>query len=267
MDKQALGRLEAKSTEASIIERIQHDFNLAPFLAQMHFERMKGYFEEYLGLECSVGQTNFLALAKDNPPGRKVAECKRLSIRLTVDGTDDLVALRSGIAALRQSKIQRLTEEADDQGALLTHEDLARLLCCSLATIKRDIAALRMKGLSIPTRGQIKDIGKGVSHKAQIVCDYLAGYTFSDIEMRRRHSIESIRRYCRDFGRVITLHAKNLSVSEIRQATGLSERLIQQYIALYQETQPDNLPLRRLLQAPDSATTEAALIKRGTWLR
>ena len=267
MDEQAFARLEAKSPEAAIIECIQRDFNLAPFLAKMHFERMRGYFEEYFGLECRVGQASFLALAKDNPPGRKVEECKRLSIRLTVDSSDDLVAFRSGVAALRQSKIQRLTEEAYEQNALLTHEDLARLLCCSPATIKRDIAILRAKGLSVPTRGQVKDIGKGVSHKIQIVRDYLAGYTFSDIEMRRRHTTQSIRRYCQDFGRVVTLQAKSLSVSEIRQATGLSERLIQQYIALYQESRPDNLSLRRLLQEPDLATTEPALIKRGTWLR
>jgi hypothetical protein len=66
---------------------------------------------------------------------------------------------------------------------------------------------------------------------------------------------------------VVTLQAKSLSVSEIRQATGLSERLIQQYIALYQESRSDNLPLRRLLQEPDLATAEPALIKRGIWLQ
>ena len=85
--------------------------------------------------------------------------------------------------------------------------------------------------------------------------------------MRRRHTTQSIHRYCRDFGRVVTLQAKSLSVSDIRQATGLSERLIQQYVALYQETRSDNLPLRRLLQEPDLATAEPALIKRGAWLR
>lgn len=267
MDEQALARLEAKSPEAAIMECIQRDFNLAPFLAKMHFERMKEYFEAYLGLKCSVGQVNFVALAKDNPPGRKVEECRRLSIRLTVDCSDDLIAFRSGVAALRQSKIQRLSEEAYEQNALLTHEDLARLLCCSPSTIKRDVAALREQGFSIPTRGQVKDIGKGVSHKIQIVGDYIAGYTFSDIEMRRRHTTQSIHRYCRDFARVVTLRAKSLSVSAIRQATGLSEHLIRQYLALYQETQADNLPLQRLVQDPNLATAEPALIKRGDWLR
>ncbi len=93
----------------------------------------------------------------------------------------------------------RLTEEAYEQGALLSHEDLACLLSSSLATIKRDVGQLRQQGLNVPTRGQVKDIGKRVSHKSQIVQDYLAGYTFSEIECRRRHSTGAIGRYCQDF--------------------------------------------------------------------
>ncbi|MBK9231805.1 MAG: DUF1670 domain-containing protein [Anaerolineae bacterium] len=38
--------------------------------------------------------------------------------------------------AARQQRLLRLTEEAEAQGGLLSHEDLACLLCSSLATIK-----------------------------------------------------------------------------------------------------------------------------------
>lgn len=98
-----------------------------------------------------------------------------MTITLTLDSPDDLEALRNGIAALRRSKIQRLTREAQEQGALLTQEDLARLLCTSRSTIKRHIARLRAKGIGVPTRGQVKDIGQGISHKGQDVQDWLAG--------------------------------------------------------------------------------------------
>ncbi len=54
------------------------------------------------------------------------------------------------------------------------------LLCVSRSTIKRDIAQLRSEGLDVPTRGQIQDIGKGVSHKGRIVADWLDGYTYTD---------------------------------------------------------------------------------------
>jgi hypothetical protein len=266
MEEQAVERLEAKSPEEAIIERIGRDFNLAPFMARTQFEQMRRYFEHYLGLERDVGQMTFMAISGDTPPGRPIAESKRVPINLTVDSPDDLVALRCSLAALRRSKIQRLTQEAQDQGALLTQEDLARLLCASRSTVKRDIAHLRAEGIDIPTRGQVKDIGKGVSHKGRIVGDWLAGYTFSEIEQRRRHSIGSIERYCSDFQRVVRLHVHGLSVAEMRISTGMSERLIQEYVALYETEGIENEQIKQLLDEPDPATGAPAEIKRGAWL-
>jgi biotin operon repressor len=267
MEEHAIERLEAKSPEGAIIDRISRDFNLAPFMARTQFEQMRRYFEEYFGLERDVGQMTFLAVSADTPPGRPVAECKRVAISLTVDSPDDLEALRQGVAALRRSKLQRLTREAHDQGALLTQEDLARLLCASRSTIKRDIALLRSEGLDVPTRGQIKDIGKGVSHKTQIVEDWLAGYTFSQIKHRRWHTLYAIERYCKDFTRVIRLHRHDLNQADIRVSTGLSERLIGEYLDLYHSLDPDNDRLQQLLNEPDPATENPAEIKRGAWLR
>jgi hypothetical protein len=159
-----------------------------------------------------------------------------------------------------------LTQEAQEQGALLTQEDLARLLCASRSTVKRDIAHLRAEGIDVPTRGQVKDIGKGVSHKGRIVGDWLAGYTFSEIEQRRRHSIHSIERYCCDFQRVVRLHVRGLSVAEMRISTGMSERLIKEYLALYETEGGENEQIKLLLDEPDPATDAPAEIKRGAWL-
>lgn len=266
MEQEAIERLEAKTPEEAIIDQISRDFNLAPFMARTHFKQMQQYFERYLGLEWDVGQMTFLAVSADNPPGQPVADCKRVAIHLTVDCDDDLEALRRGVAALRRNKIQRLTRESQGQGALLTQEDLARLLCTSRSTIKRDIAQLRSQGVDVPTRGQVKDIGKGISHKTHIVSDWLAGYTFSQIKRRRWHSIRSIERYCSSFQRVARLHQHGLSVADIRIGTGLSERLIDEYLELYRAAGPHNERLQQLLAEPDKATEEPAKIKRGAWL-
>lgn len=267
MEQSAIERLEAKSPEAAIIERISRDFNLAPFMARTQFEQMQKYFEEYLGLERDVGEVTFLAISDDTPPGRPIAESARVPVRLTIDCADDLEALRQGVAALRRGKIQRLTREAQEQQALLTQEDLARLICASRSTIKRDIAQLRAEGVDVPTRGQVKDIGKGVSHKGRIIEDWLAGYTFSEIKRRRWHSLGAIERYCTDFQRVVRLHSHGLSQTEIRVSTGLSERLIGEYMKLYETAGAENTRVERILNDPDPATEEAAEIKRGVWLR
>jgi hypothetical protein len=267
MNQEAIERLQLKNVGEAIIERLQQDFNLAPLVARTLFEQMRNYFESYYQLKNDTGQLTYLAVSADSPPGRKIEECRRIAIKLSLYTPDDLVALSSGVAALRQARLIRLTEEAFEQGALLTHEDLACLLCSSLATIKRDVKELRSQGLSIPTRGQMKDIGKGVSHKTQIVQDYLAGYTYSEIERRRRHSVGSIGRYCQGFARVVRLDHKNFSVTDIRLTTGLSERLIGEYLALYEQCDPDNDRLQLLLSTPDPATDRPAEVKRGSLIR
>jgi hypothetical protein len=122
---------------------------------------------------------------------------------------------------------------------------------------------LRAEGLNIPTRGQVKDIGKGISHKGHIVGDWLAGYTFSEIKQRRRHSLHSIERYCSDFQRIVRLHKHGLSVAEMRQSTGMSERLIKEYLVLYETEGMENEQIQQILNEPDPATETPAQIKRG----
>jgi hypothetical protein len=267
MNQAGVERLQQKSVGESLVNRLQTDFNLAPMVARTLADEMGRFFTNCVPQQSTAGQLTYLAVGRDNPAGRPLRDCERIPVTLTLYAAEDLVALGASIAVLRQLRIQRLTEEAYEQGALLTHEDLACLLSTSLATVKRDVRALRQRGLLVPTRGQIKDIGKGVSHKRQIVQDYLAGYTFSQIERRQRHSINAIHRYCRDFARVIRLQAKEFTVAEIRRVTGLSERLISEYQHLYTQCEPDNDRLQLLLAEAEAVPDTPALVKRGHWLR
>jgi len=266
MDNDMLRRLQAKMPDEAIIERLRHDFNLSPIVARALFEQMGAYLERFYEQKRKVGQITYLVVSANSPAGRRLEECERVPVTLTLDSADDLLVLQDGLAPLRQRRILRLTTEAYEQKALLTHEDLARLLCSSLATIKRDVKQLRQQGLHVPTRGQIKDIGKGVSHKTQIVQDYLAGYTFTELERRRRHSVSSIKRYCQDFGRIARLAHCDFKVDDIRRCTGLSERLVKEYLTLYQQTDASNERLKLILAQPDPTTTEPAEIKRGMLL-
>lgn len=267
MDKQAIERLTAKSPKAAIIQRIAEDFRLAPIMARAMFEQIDQYYRQYFPELPDPGQMTFLAVSTDVPPGRAVVSSQRIPVRLTMDTPEDVGRLAEGVAVYRRGKIKRLTQEADAQGALLTHEDLARLLCTSLSTIKRDIQFLQGQGEPIPTRGNMRDIGPGVSHKRQIVRLFLDGYTYTEIEMRTRHTIAAIRRYVDGFTRVARLTTEGMSLSEIRIATGVSERMITEYQTLYRATPADNLQLQHLFRLPDEATAQPATIKRGSWLR
>lgn len=79
-------------------------------------------------------------------------------LRLTLIGQGDEDALREeGLAGLRRERIIRLTKEADEQGCLLSYEDIAGLLLTSLATLKRDVAWLEKHGYHIALRGRKKN--------------------------------------------------------------------------------------------------------------
>ncbi len=98
------------------------------------------------------------------------------------------------------------------------------------------------------TRGTKHDMGPGLSHKTIILDLYFKGYTFTDIERKTNHSESSVKRYLADFIQVATLYRQNFSPNQIRLIAKKSDRLVREYIELYQSYQKqDNERLHQLL--------------------
>jgi hypothetical protein len=244
MDSNTKNRLESKSVKNAIVTNISRDFNLTPLLAEAYFNQIKDYFLEHADIKLSSGQIHYLAVDDREPAGKPVAACRKVSVFLTIHKPDEdlQVYADSGLTGLRQHRLLRITKEAIEQGALLSFEDIAFLLTTSTVTIKRDFASLRRNGKTIPTRGWHHDMGRGTTHKTQILDLYLSGYQFSEIEMRTHHSETAVQRYIQDFSRIILLFNQHLSVDQIRIATGFSNRLIQEYISLFNRFDKDKNP-------------------------
>jgi hypothetical protein len=93
---------------------------------------------------------------------------------------------------------------------------------------------MRQQGIVVPTRGEIQDIGPTVSHKTKIIELYLKGYEYTEIEQRTRHTGEAIKRYITGFSKVVLLTNRGYSVIQIRELTNSSEKVINEYIELYE---------------------------------
>lgn len=107
-----------------------------------------------------VGELCYLAVLADEPAGRPIRSCGKVEVRLDLVAPEDYTVLEEhGLARMRQTRIRRLARQARRQGALLTVEDLAYLMCSSPATVKRDLALLRRRGEAAPTRGSVLGIG------------------------------------------------------------------------------------------------------------
>jgi len=247
-------RLKSKSVKNSIINSIAADFNLTPILAEAYFSQIKDYFLQHAEIKLNSGEVHYLAIDDREPAGKPVSLCRKISVHLTLHNPDeDLdVYKQKGLAGLRRHRLLRITKEAIEQDAVLSYEDIAFLLTTSVVTVKRDFAYLRRQGLTIPSRGWRHDIGRGTTHKTQIIELYLLKYQFSEIESRTHHSETAVKRYIQDFSKIILLHFKKLSVDQIRIATGFSNRLINEYIELYKKFSKSSL-MKNILCIPNSS--------------
>jgi DNA-binding CsgD family transcriptional regulator len=124
-------------------------------------------------------------------------------------------------------------DEAVAQGAVASQEDLARVLQVSVRTIKRDCAHLEAQGVYLPTRGHLKGIGRGQTHKALIVGRWLRGETYDQISRATHHAVSSVQRYVQAFCRVMQLQQQGLATDEIALLLQLGRPLVADYQALY----------------------------------
>ena len=241
MTRSAIDRLAVKTLDQRFRYELENGFELAPRVSQVILEVAKEVFqlEAVSGDQASrlrPGQIRQVIAAAGVAHGRSLQQTDLVEVTWTLDaGQEDLAVLREhGPQALRQVRILRLVEEALDQGGEPTQEDLAKALGVTARTIRADIAVLAARGYQVATRGKLRGVGRGQTHKVIIIELYLKRCTYTEIIRRTHHSAYAIKRYLQSFGRVIMLRDKGLTLSEIAYAVGLSERLTQEYLDLYQ---------------------------------
>lgn len=264
-DSYGLKRLESKNAKNAIIQKLSQDFNLTPIIAEAFYKQVSIYFQEHSNISLSSGEVSYEAVCSSEPAGKHIKLTRKVTVRLKLmDINTDFDALANyGLAGMRRHRIERLTRQTYDQGALLTYEDLALLLTTSPATVKRDIFFLRKDGKFIMTRGAKLDMGPGLSHKSIILDLYFKGYSFTDIELKTNHSETSLRRYLTDFIQVATLYKQNFSLQQIRIIAQKSDRLVREYCQIYDIYHKlDNIRLHDILspQPADAAKKKSKSI-------
>jgi len=229
-------RLAEKTVERQFLYELETDFELAPATSRAVLETAQQVLVIGVGVgEVREGQMRLTVVSAKERSGKPLSAMKKVSVVVTVDGgmADLEVLRRFGAVGLRQARLLRVTEEAVDQGGVLTQEDLARLLQTDVRTIRRDVVALRAAGHWVPTRGTVQEIGCGQSHKAKIVEMYLQRMTYSEIVRRARHAPSSVKRYVETFGRVAVMWERGVrDPGEIAFVVGISLRLTLEYLEL-----------------------------------
>jgi hypothetical protein len=251
-DQLRRGRLDAKTLDSMFRRQIEEGANCSPFVSKAILAAVKEVFPigpEEADHQLGLGQIQLLVVAAQEPAGKPLEQCQKVTVRLTLDaGQDDFqVRLAYGVEGLRRTRILRLTAEARDQGGLLSYEDLAfRLFNCGVRTIVRDVQALRRRELEVPSRGQQQDIGPGQTHRVQAVRLFLLGHQPNEIARRLYHTLGSIENYITTFARVVILVNKGYADDEIAFVMRRSSPLIAAYRKLYGDFQDKPSAQRRI---------------------
>jgi hypothetical protein len=230
------GRALAKTPASQLQQKLESDFDIPRRIAEVIVSEAEACLQAQ-NEKLVSGQRWVLLANREAGHGQALSETAMKRVCWTLDdGADDATTLTGqGRVGLRRVRIQRLLDEAVEQGALATQEDLAKALAVDLRTIKRDCQALEAAKVWLPLRGNVRSIGRGQTHKAQIVGRWLAGETYDQLTRSTRHHVSSISRYVQTFVRVVALQQEGLSEQQIAHLTQCGVALVQEYLQLYQQ--------------------------------
>ena len=234
-------RLKIKQLDQQMLNAAVKGAGLSPWEAET-LVRMIGevYFRDSDLKQIQPGQMRYSCVAASEPPGKPIKECQMVTVTLSLlcnEDTEDLpFNAKDASIETRWRRLLRICDEAREQGGLLSQEDLAKLLMSDVRTIRRDIAELKRRGIIVPTRGTVKDIGPGVTHKEIAIRLWLEGQEPTEVARRIHHSIKATENYLEKFKRVAYLRReKGFSEFEISRTVGISTAATRTFLSIYDE--------------------------------
>jgi len=141
-----LNRRQIKTSEGEFIWELENSYELSPKLSeQILLTAKESLLREY---QLKEGQIEVTVISIEERAGKTIEKLEKKRVRLTIDnGIEDSEVLQAyGRIGLRQTKIQRITQEAIEQRGVLSQEDISKYLSVSIRTIKRDISEIKKKG-------------------------------------------------------------------------------------------------------------------------
>lgn len=247
-------RLKLKTLTQQLKHEAVRGTGMSPWEAEVLSDMLEQVFMQDDELRSILpGQIHYSCVSASEPAGRPLKDCAMKQVKLTLFHNEqdncDLVQVdnKSRIQLMRWRRMMRICDEARDQGGLLTHEDLSILLMCDVKTIGRDVKALKEMEIILPTRGQQKDIGPGLTHRELITEKWLEGMEETQICTAVKHSMKAVENYLQTFKRVVFLRVdKKFTDHEIAVVTGSSQRLVKQHLQTYEKFKKHGIAEHRL---------------------
>jgi hypothetical protein len=231
-------RLQSKSLDQQFTNEIIHGLNCSQFEALAIVDTVYKVYNPFFESNSPLkpGQIRLQIVAIEAKVSQSLSNSKQVTVTLTLNDDQEDLEIRKnhGIIGLRRHKIQRICHEAFDQGGLLTVEDLAyRIFNCGVRTICRDLDYFRQQEVIIPLRSTVKDMGRTLTHRLQIIKLWAQGKEYSQIAKSACHSLAAVQNYVDKFKRTIVLSKEGYDINRIAFLLRISSSLVEQYVDLY----------------------------------
>lgn len=237
------GRIKAKSLQHILLDRFlnHYGFDKGKVVAETIVTDILQLIEHFYRYTdnsfLKAGQLVWHAVPINEYPkrGKSMAQTKLIPVVLDMITEGDLEDLRQQIhhRELRMKRIERITQQAYDQGGLLSLLDIAVLFTVAEPTAGEYCREyFSLYGRQLPTRGNIQLIGSGQTHKQEIIALHLKGWLVPAICTKTNHSKEAVERYINDFEAVRLLSTKFDDVETISRIRRLAPSVVKQYLNL-----------------------------------
>lgn len=239
--KSEYGPLHAKTLETALRTLLTSELRtVGPRIIEMIIRHIIEICDDYYGDKetVKVGQVLWYAVDKNDPPtrGKTMSSTKLKKVALTMVSPEDITKVLDKVPSweVNQARVVRACYEADAQGAVLSAADLAMIFGYRRSRICDYIRQGEVNGKIVPRRGSVHDMGSTLTHK-RIICymHFVQNKQTPEIARETSHMSKNVDKYLKDFSRVYHCYGRrNMPVPEAAAATGLSPRLVKEYIQL-----------------------------------
>ena len=243
-DRDRWDRLQAKSLDQQFISEMREGLNCSPIEARAIAEKVHEIYGPLFEASAhpQPGQIQLVVVDASVAPNVPLSQATQKLVRLTLDERVRPIVKRVARVGWPCSDntvwLALLAEEAFQQGGLLTLEDLSQLFNCGMRTLSADLQALRQQQIVPPLRSTVKDMGRALSHRRQIVEGWLRGQEYSEIALQSHHVVASVFNYVEKFKRCVALFREGFDIATTAFLVHLSPSLAREFHQIAEQAQP-----------------------------
>jgi hypothetical protein len=254
MDTGIYKRLHAKENYGPLLEKdirtilkrellTNFGFDNMGAIADLLIDRFLTIIQEHTTTKDQIQpyQTIILAVDKKQRRGKSktmaMTKLKPVLINLMTIEERQRLANGESIRNIRPDMAVRIMNEVDVQGATVAYNDVAMVTGYTIggvAGLKKDYLK-KHPDAYVPHAGTVFDMGNTLTHKKQIITEYLKCLLTKDIAEKTKHHTSNVDKYISDFNRILELYEEGKEENQIVFLTKLSRSLVKEHIKLINE--------------------------------